>query len=849
MDQQDQENRQFPRYDITLPVTLLERGQKIPLVTANVSRNGAFILTDSPKPKRHLIQLSFTLSENERLNVMAMVTRIVHPSPHQEEPCGMGVGFFALSKADKEQWDAFIKRLIQAEQSNESLDALTQSPKSPAPIRRQHIRHTACFVVRLKNQERIQKFYTENISRGGMFFKTPLLHQQGTELELILIHPETEEEFRIRSTIVRVKDSQKPTDRGLGVHFHKLNVEEEVALGEFIATGVNYLDEQVDQGQEQLSQLRKAIEMDPHSPHAHTALGKALLERVDPPNDAVEQEAFALFQKAIQLSQSYLPARLELIKLYDKRGQTDKVLQEQTYIEEVMAALIRSQSDAPELLEETPILPPDNELKNSYIFQMLEGRYTKEFHSGPTPVLSASNLEQPSIIRLLNELSPTHNTGRQTVESAPIKLASPSTPAVELPDLHQAPPPLDISSLTRHTREVQAIQPIEESDPILLLTPSQTNIGPFASEENLTAVPSPTTTFHQPPEQTLSNDVPIHQAISLDPTPQRTHLNEEDINLLAEMYAVERWKYERQALETSRIVSEWLRDQAIRHVVSWRASWPEDLQEQLWRERKSWSKADFQEGLSPPLQSLARVPVLLYNSDDIDDTLAAVQSRFIGSQDKWSPKSQSRQDGYRTETVYVSLSMVPSFAKGDAFQEYLDTPCELQICSITSHIWNELKYDILNKQAGGRADDGQRELLISLQQELSLLNNTVNRLSRRTRSRILENQKKIHDPQGLRVYIERHFQEKIRGDYGALLALLSKTVGEITPASLEDLLTRCGDRQQAEQMAHSLDPDARESTLGVIALMLLPALGKEVVQRALQSAHRYPLWDMLKRAS
>jgi hypothetical protein len=42
------------------------------------------------------------------------------------------------------------------------------------------------------------------------------------------------------------------------------------------------------------------------------------------------------------------------------------------------------------------------------------------------------------------------------------------------------------------------------------------------------------------------------------------------------------------------------------------------------------------------------------------------------------------------------------------------TPCEIQVCSIMAHVWNEVEHDLGYKPTTGALSDAERELLVSL---------------------------------------------------------------------------------------------------------------------------------------
>ncbi len=263
--QQDQ--RAFTRYDACLKVVTKEAGKEQFLQTANVSRSGAFVYTEHPRPLGFLVKLAFELPDQSVVSVMAKVARSI--LPEESEQCGMGVAFFCLDKDHKHCWDSYILGLrapkapvvplsletplpehtVDRTSTDESESSDEDHSQKPAGSR-SHKRHVTSFLVRLKDRERLHQFFTEDISAGGMFLKTPLLKREGEEVELILVHPETEDEFRMSGFVRRVvKGSIR--ERGMGIEFAPLSKKTLKALHEFILTGINFLDASCEMDEEE----------------------------------------------------------------------------------------------------------------------------------------------------------------------------------------------------------------------------------------------------------------------------------------------------------------------------------------------------------------------------------------------------------------------------------------------------------------------------------------------------------------------------------------------------------------------------------------------------------------------
>lgn len=188
------------------------------------------------------------------------------------------------------------------------------------PIRRRHPRYAASFLVRIGKRKRLQNFFTRDISAGGTFLETSALRTVNDLLELILVHPATEQEFSLDASVLRVV-REPAVARGMALRFHALDDGRRQELEQFIELGVAFMDGDIDDVAERARALEDALQLDARSPHVHAELGKLLLhERED------AQSACAAFSLALELDPDFLPAHEELPLCYALLGDTDRAL-------------------------------------------------------------------------------------------------------------------------------------------------------------------------------------------------------------------------------------------------------------------------------------------------------------------------------------------------------------------------------------------------------------------------------------------------------------------------------------------------------------------------------------------
>jgi len=309
-----QERRKHRRIDCSLVVQLKDRRGTSELMTSDISRHGVFVLTDSPKNERELVQLTFQLGAFGSVEVIGKVARRVLPAEADEKhPPGMGVEFFALSAEDKNRWDDFVLKLQEG-----AAEAPPDGEAKAPPIRRRHPRHIGCFLVQLRDKQRMREFYTRDISTGGMFLRTPSPGQVSEDVRLVLVHPETKEEFPLAGRVVREVSEGPLEERGVGIAFEELDEERETALLAFIETGLNYLNAPEDAGDERLGILRKAVRMAGDSKDALVRLGQALL------NELETEIAVEAFSRALAMDPGDARVHQGLYKAYTMLGEEDR---------------------------------------------------------------------------------------------------------------------------------------------------------------------------------------------------------------------------------------------------------------------------------------------------------------------------------------------------------------------------------------------------------------------------------------------------------------------------------------------------------------------------------------------
>jgi Tfp pilus assembly protein PilZ len=358
-----QERRRFPRHDVALAVILQRKDGDVALLTRDISRHGAFVSTGEPAPLRQLVQLRFMLPNIGEVDALCMVAR--SQGEASADGPGMGVDFFSLSKDAKARWERFIAELRGEPRAATSTPRAPAAPASlprasatasgrarrdplldydaeldarrppwhppgpPEPAARASARppppppdddelaiasHGSVFILRHPDRETLRAFVQKEVERGGVFLKTRISKELGEKVDVVLVHPETDEEFHIAGTVIRRVISGPVEHRGLGIFFRALSKEAQTSLHDFVDSGVEVIETAASPSARQL-ELEAAVLREPDSAEALEALGTYLLDEEGDLGGALSALA-----RALVVGPSNVSIHAPLARAYRKIG-------------------------------------------------------------------------------------------------------------------------------------------------------------------------------------------------------------------------------------------------------------------------------------------------------------------------------------------------------------------------------------------------------------------------------------------------------------------------------------------------------------------------------------------------
>lgn len=215
------EQRRSPRIRHELVVELHDKRGARTVQALDVARHGLFLATGGEPPRaRHLVQLTVHLPDGP-IKAAASVTRTLKNEDHID---GVGVQFFALSDDAKQRWDDFI------------LDLQRSTSSEPREVQRARAAPSAgaTFLVKLRSVERLKEFAATHLASGGTVLFTPVLRAPGEVVTLVVVHPKTDEEFRLPGVIHKVHE-ERP--KRLEIYFHGITPALLNSFAAYVETG------------------------------------------------------------------------------------------------------------------------------------------------------------------------------------------------------------------------------------------------------------------------------------------------------------------------------------------------------------------------------------------------------------------------------------------------------------------------------------------------------------------------------------------------------------------------------------------------------------------------------------
>ena len=157
---------------------------------------------------------------------------------------------------------------------------------------------------------------------------------------------------------------------------------------------------------------------------------------------------------------------------------------------------------------------------------------------------------------------------------------------------------------------------------------------------------------------------------------------------------------------------------AIRAQVTFRAKSPKSLEGKLRRFAASGKKnLSSVQSVFDEIRDLAAVRIATYEQRHEDQIVQLVCKRFA-DQKGGSPTPERKDKNASDKTNFYRASHIEVFLPDTdvigTYANVVDVPCEIQVCSMMAHVWNEIEHDLGYKPVTGSLSDQEHSLLVSL---------------------------------------------------------------------------------------------------------------------------------------
>lgn len=159
-------------------------------------------------------------------------------------------------------------------------------------------------------------------------------------------------------------------------------------------------------------------------------------------------------------------------------------------------------------------------------------------------------------------------------------------------------------------------------------------------------------------------------------------------------------------------------ENAVRAQVTFRvksiASFEAKLRRFLRKENKNFQTVD---DVFAEISDLAGVRIATYRQEDLRTVVEAVQQVFIGPEGHGVDIDEKDRHKDDPDNFYVATHAQVALPEEELIGTYdnlNDVTCEIQICTMMAHVWNEIEHDIGYKPEGKGPSDLEQNLLVML---------------------------------------------------------------------------------------------------------------------------------------
>ncbi len=314
-------------------------------------------------------------------------------------------------------------------------------------------------------------------------------------------------------------------------------------------------------------------------------------------------------------------------------------------------------------------------------------------------------------------------------------------------------------------------------------------------------------------------------------------LSDQDIDVAVERYRREVDRYGKLVDLVANLCRELIADNAIPATVQSRVKDVDRLRRKLRKYRDEYASVD---EVFDGLKDLGGVRIATYVESDRDRVATEVVRRFTGP--GGGDVQPAVKDG--TETFYRATHCQVALADedlGPGYENLRRDSCEIQICSLLAHVWNELEHDLEYKPQSGDLSDEEKRALEALGNLTRAGDNIIVNLLEATDTRLAANQGEFKDQWDFVARARRFFPNA--SDFGAHSGQLFTDLleeGLDNPQKIEeallpegavahayDLLSDFQQHLEGDEVVRRVEPDSSDPLL----MLYIERYGDRVLER------------------
>lgn len=256
-------------------------------------------------------------------------------------------------------------------------------------------------------------------------------------------------------------------------------------------------------------------------------------------------------------------------------------------------------------------------------------------------------------------------------------------------------------------------------------------------------------------------------------------------------YVLQRARYERTASVVAGQLAAALRQQAIPHLLSFRAKHPDNFAGKVLLKRRRGKYAELGEDLNETVKDLAGVRIVVYDPADESRVADVIRNTFKVAD---GPAAQVNfalppYDARTDQTEYKATHVIVVAPQGGEYATIDGACCEVQVCNMAAHVFNEIEHDIRYKLHDAEPTQRTKDALERLRLGCRDLEKAATAVLKAHQRDIRDQSTELLDPEDLRRGLELVADRQLRGDFDTLFKLLGPIM---TPLSVTALLHGTG---------------------------------------------------------